>query len=54
VKSFEEIMIWYEELKKQTDDNVVKMLVGNKSDLEHLRKVDKFKAITFAGKQLFS
>ena len=33
-RSFEEIDNWLAEVDKYADENVVKLLVGNKSDLE--------------------
>eukprot|EP00252_Welwitschia_mirabilis_P003337 TRINITY_DN13416_c0_g1_i1.p1 TRINITY_DN13416_c0_g1~~TRINITY_DN13416_c0_g1_i1.p1 ORF type:complete len:215 (+),score=26.40 TRINITY_DN13416_c0_g1_i1:408-1052(+) len=37
--TFENVSRWLDELKTHTDTNVVRMLVGNKSDLEHIREV---------------
>ncbi|GLJ47328.1 hypothetical protein SUGI_0999230 [Cryptomeria japonica] len=37
--TFENVARWLEELKMHTDTNVVRMLVGNKCDLEHIREV---------------
>lgn len=37
--TFDNVARWLEELKTHADNNVVKMLVGNKSDLEHIREV---------------
>ncbi len=35
--SFESIERWFNELKEHSDPNIVAMLVGNKSDLKHIR-----------------
>ncbi|KAJ7522262.1 hypothetical protein O6H91_18G003800 [Diphasiastrum complanatum] len=37
--TFENVERWLRELKAHTDSNIVVMLVGNKSDLRHLRAV---------------
>eukprot|EP00250_Pteridium_aquilinum_P013665 c21492_g1_i1 orf=276-926(-) len=37
--TFENVERWLRELKDHTDSNIVVMLVGNKSDLRHLRAV---------------
>ncbi|KAE8669803.1 Ras-related protein RABA1i [Hibiscus syriacus] len=37
--TYESIERWLKELREHTDDNIVIMLVGNKSDLRHLRAV---------------
>ncbi|KAJ7294736.1 hypothetical protein O6H91_Y235900 [Diphasiastrum complanatum] len=37
--TFENVERWLKELKDHTDSNIVVMLVGNKSDLRHLRAV---------------
>ncbi|GFS41066.1 RAB GTPase homolog A1C [Actinidia rufa] len=34
--TFENVMRWLKELRDHTDPNVVLMLIGNKSDLQHL------------------
>ena len=36
-QTFKDIENWLEEVEKHADDNVVKLLVGNKSDLENER-----------------
>jgi hypothetical protein len=41
---------WLAELREHADTKIVVMLVGNKSDLRHLRKVDKDEAMSFAEK----
>ena len=38
--TFENISQWLNELREHTDTNIVLMLVGNKSDLQHLRAVE--------------
>lgn len=40
---------WLRELREHADDDIVIMLVGNKSDLKHVRAVGTEEAITFAG-----
>lgn len=37
--SFEEIEGWMEEIRKNTDESVIVLLIGNKCDLELERKV---------------
>lgn len=41
---------WLNELRDHADANIVIMLVGNKSDLQHLRSVPKEQAAAFAEK----
>ena len=38
-ESFDNVERWLKELKDHADSNIVIMLVGNKSDLDHLRQV---------------
>jgi hypothetical protein len=45
---------WLKELRDHADSNIVIMLVGNKSDLKHLRAVPTEEAKAFAGAFLFS
>ena len=40
---------WLKELRDHADSNIVIMLVGNKSDLRHLRAVPTDEAKAFAG-----
>jgi GTPase SAR1 family protein len=40
---------WLKELRDHADSNIVIMLVGNKSDLKHLRAVPTDEAKAFAG-----
>jgi Ras-related protein Rab-11A len=47
-------MRWLKELRDHADSNIVVMLVGNKSDLRHLRAVPTEEAKQFAGIYLFS
>ena len=49
-KSFENCDRWLTELREHADAKIVVMLVGNKSDLRHLRAVPKDEAIAFAEK----
>jgi len=46
--SFESCDKWLRELREHADAKIVVMLVGNKSDLRHLRKVDQDEAMLFA------
>ena len=48
--SFENIEKWLKELKEHADPKMVVMLVGNKSDLRHLRAVKTEDAASFAEK----
>ena len=48
--SFENIEKWLKELKEHADPKMVVMLVGNKSDLRHLRAVKTEDATSFAEK----
>jgi small GTP-binding protein len=47
--SYTNVQRWLEELKDHSDDKVVIMLIGNKSDLKHLRAVPAEEANMFAG-----
>ncbi|KAH7387432.1 hypothetical protein KP509_16G022800 [Ceratopteris richardii] len=46
--TFENVERWLKELKDHTDANIVVMLVGNKSDLRHLRAVSTEDSQNFA------
>jgi len=46
--SFENVQRWLKELRDHADSNIVIMLVGNKSDLKHLRAVTTEEAKEFA------
>ncbi|KAL4369660.1 hypothetical protein GQ457_05G028970 [Hibiscus cannabinus] len=46
--TFESIKKWLKELRNHTDDNIVVMLVGNKSDLRHLRAISTEEGKAFA------
>lgn len=46
--SFENVERWLKELRDHADNNIVIMLVGNKSDLRHLRAVSAEEAAAFA------
>ena len=48
--TYENVERWLKELKDHADTNIVIMLVGNKSDLRHLRAVPTDEAKQFAGK----
>ncbi|KAL8201492.1 hypothetical protein R6Q57_012831 [Mikania cordata] len=49
--TFENVESWLKELRDHTDSNTVMMLVGNKSDLRHLRAVTSEDAKSFAEKE---
>lgn len=46
--TFENVEKWLQELKDYADDNIVVMLVGNKTDLKHLRAVKEEEAKSFS------
>ena len=48
--TFENVERWLKELRDHADSNIVIMLVGNKSDLRHLRAVSTDEATAFAEK----
>lgn len=50
--TYENVERWLRELRDHADDNIVIMLVGNKSDLRHLRAVPMDEAKAFAGMML--
>lgn len=52
--TYENVDRWLRELRDHADDNIVIMLVGNKSDLRHLRAVPMEEAKTFAEKNNLS
>lgn len=47
--TYENAQRWLKELRDHADSNIVIMLVGNKSDLHHLRAVPSDEAKAFAG-----
>lgn len=47
-QSYVNVARWLKELRDQADSNIVIMLVGNKSDLKHLRAVPTEEAQAFA------
>ena len=47
--TYENTEKWLRELRDHADSNIVIMLVGNKSDLRHLRAVPTDEAKAFAG-----
>ena len=49
--TYENVERWLKELRDHADSNIVIMLVGNKSDLRHLRAVPTDEARAFAGKR---
>ncbi|XP_019175795.1 PREDICTED: ras-related protein RABA1f-like [Ipomoea nil] len=49
--TFENVQRWLKELRDHTDQNIVVMLVGNKSDLRHLRAVPTDDAGSFAERE---
>lgn len=46
--TFENVQRWLKELRDHADTSIVIMLVGNKSDLKHLRAVPTEEGTTFA------
>src|SRR3990167_6153370 len=48
--TFENVERWLNELRDHADSNIVIMLVGNKSDLKHLRAVSTEDAAQFSEK----
>jgi len=52
--TFENVERWLKELRDHADPNIVIMLVGNKSDLRHLRAVTTDEARDFAQKHKLS
>jgi small GTP-binding protein len=50
--TYENTEKWLRELRDHADSNIVIMLVGNKSDLRHLRAVPTDEAKSFAGNDL--
>ena len=51
--TFESVNRWLKELRDHADTNIQIMLVGNKSDLRHLRAVSTEEAKQFACESLF-
>lgn len=49
--TFENVERWLKELRDHADANIVIMLVGNKSDLRHLRAVSTEEATAFCEKE---
>ena len=47
-KTLDNIQLWLTELRENASENIVIMLVGNKSDLQHLREVRVFFSIFFS------
>ncbi|MQM02681.1 hypothetical protein Taro_035453 [Colocasia esculenta] len=50
-KTFENVSRWLKELRDHADSNIVIMLIGNKTDLKHLRGVASEDAQSFAEKE---
>lgn len=50
--TYENVERWLKELRDHADNNIVIMLVGNKSDLRHLRAVPTDEARAFAGQSM--
>lgn len=53
-QTYENVTRWLKELRDHADANIVIMLVGNKSDLRHLRAVPTEEAKSFASMQYCS
>ncbi|KAL7590766.1 ras-related protein Rab2BV [Lactuca sativa] len=49
--TFDNVQRWLNELRNHADANIVVMMAGNKSDLEHLRAVDEQDGKSFAEKE---
>ncbi|KAJ7537088.1 hypothetical protein O6H91_12G096800 [Diphasiastrum complanatum] len=49
--TYDNVQRWLKELRDHADSNIVIMLVGNKSDLKHLRAVSTEEAQTFSEKE---
>lgn len=49
--SFDHVERWLKELREHAEENIVILLVGNKSDLQHLRTVTQEEAAKFAEKE---
>ena len=49
--SFDHVETWLKEVREHADPNIVVMLVGNKSDLHHLRQVEKAEAAALAERE---
>lgn len=47
--SYSQVARWLKELRDYADPNIIILLVGNKSDLRHLRTVAQDDASGFAG-----
>ena len=52
-QTYENVQRWLKELRDHADANIVIMLVGNKSDLRHLRAVPTEEAKQFASESMF-
>ena len=52
--TYENVERWLKELRDHADNNIVIMLVGNKSDLRHLRAVPTDEAKAFSGRCNFN
>ncbi|KAG6534939.1 hypothetical protein ZIOFF_004392 [Zingiber officinale] len=50
-KSFENASRWLKELRDHADSNIIVMLIGNKTDLKHLRAIPSEDAQSFAEKE---
>jgi len=50
-KSFASVSSWVKDLREQSDKDVMLMVVGNKTDLEHLRAVSTEEGTKFAENQ---
>lgn len=50
--TFENVERWLKELRDHADANIVIMLVGNKSDLRHLRSVQTDDAQAYCEKEV--
>ncbi|KAK4764101.1 hypothetical protein SAY87_013539 [Trapa incisa] len=53
-QSFDNVLRWLRELRGHADSNIVIMMVGNKSDLSHLRAVQKSDGLSLAERETLS
>lgn len=51
--TYDNVVRWLKELRDHADSNIVIMLVGNKSDLKHLRAVPTEEARAFSSEFAF-
>ena len=47
-RSFNEVTDWNEQIKQCCDDNIIKFLIGNKTDLESQRTISRKRGVEMA------